>query len=155
MDHKPLKFMQTQGELHNHFHKNYYACLQQFHFDKNYKKGRTNHVTDYLPVVSLTIMHGSYGHESFGWPQLYDNYPKFSIFCHMLGVSKTITKFQLLDGILCHPSHHCVPSSECWELILEAHYSWVVGHFDMENTIAVLQKYLYWMNLHQDVNKYP
>jgi len=36
----------------------------------------------------------------------------------------------------------------------EAHYSWAVGHFGVEKTVAVLQKYFYWSNLRKDVRKY-
>ena len=39
-------------------------------------------------------------------------------------------------------------------MIWETHYSWVTGHFEVENTMAVLQKYFYWPNLRQDVGKY-
>ena len=39
-------------------------------------------------------------------------------------------------------------------MIWEAHYSRVVGHFGVEKTMAVLQKYLYCPNLRQDVGKY-
>jgi hypothetical protein len=39
-------------------------------------------------------------------------------------------------------------------MILEAHYSRVTGHFRVEKIMAVLQKYLYWPNLRQDVGKY-
>jgi hypothetical protein len=39
-------------------------------------------------------------------------------------------------------------------MVWEAHYSRVAGHFGVEKTMAVLQKYFYWLNLHQDVGKY-
>jgi hypothetical protein len=39
-------------------------------------------------------------------------------------------------------------------MIWEAHYSQVVGNFGVEKIVAVLQKYLYWPNLRQDVKKY-
>ena len=39
-------------------------------------------------------------------------------------------------------------------MIWEAHYSRVAGHFGVEKIVAVLQKYLYWLNLQQDVRKY-
>jgi hypothetical protein len=39
-------------------------------------------------------------------------------------------------------------------MIWEAHYSRVAGHFGVEKTVAVLQKYFYWPNLRQDVGKY-
>jgi len=39
-------------------------------------------------------------------------------------------------------------------MILEAHYSRFAGHFRVEKIVAVLQKYLYWPNLRQDVGKY-
>jgi hypothetical protein len=39
-------------------------------------------------------------------------------------------------------------------MIWEVHYSWVIGHFGVEKIVAVLQKYFYWPNLRQDVEKY-
>ena len=50
--------------------------------------------------------------------------------------------------------HLCVPSSERAKMIWEAHYSWVTGNFGVKKTVAVLQKYFYWLNLRQDVGKY-
>jgi hypothetical protein len=39
-------------------------------------------------------------------------------------------------------------------MIWESHYNWVVGHFDMEKTVVILEKHFYWPKLRQDVNKY-
>jgi len=39
-------------------------------------------------------------------------------------------------------------------MIWEAHYSRVAGHFRVEKTMVVLQKYFYWLKLPQDVGKY-
>jgi hypothetical protein len=39
-------------------------------------------------------------------------------------------------------------------MIWESHYSQVPGHFDVEKTVAMLQKHFYWMKLRQEVNKY-
>ena len=50
--------------------------------------------------------------------------------------------------------HLYVPSSEHANMIWEAHYSRVAGHFRVEKIVAVLQKYFYWPNLRQDVGKY-
>jgi hypothetical protein len=38
-------------------------------------------------------------------------------------------------------------------MIWEAHYSRVVGHFGMEKTMEILNKYFYWSKLQQDVSK--
>jgi hypothetical protein len=105
-------------------------------------------------VVTLTMVIDSCRHETFGWSQLYDNDPDFATTYQMLGTSMTISDFHLQDGLLCHLGHLCVPSSEHVKLIWEAHYSRVVGHFGMEKTVAVLQKYFYWSKLRQDVSKY-
>jgi hypothetical protein len=47
-DHKPLKFMQTQGKLHNDHHQKWSTYLQQFHLNIKYKIGCTNQVTKCL-----------------------------------------------------------------------------------------------------------
>ena len=39
-------------------------------------------------------------------------------------------------------------------MIWEAHYSRFTGHFGVEKTVAILQKYFYWLNLQKDVEKH-
>jgi hypothetical protein len=72
----------------------------------------------------------------------------------MLGANTVVDNFHLQDGLLCHLGHIYVPSSERLKLIWEAHYSQVVGHFDIEKTVVMLQKHFYWLKLRQEVNKY-
>jgi hypothetical protein len=79
IDHKPLQFMQTQGKLQNECHQKWSTYLQQFHLNIKYKIGSTNHClsppVDFLsrpPVATLTTVLDSCGHETSGWPQLYD-----------------------------------------------------------------------------------
>jgi hypothetical protein len=56
---------------------------------------------------------------------------------------KQVPYFHLKDALLCHLGHLCVPSSERYKMIWEAHYSCVVGHFGVEKIVEVLQKYLW------------
>jgi hypothetical protein len=117
----------------------------------------TNHVIDFLsrpPVATLTTVLNSCGHETSGWPQLYERDPDFTATYQMLGTNTTVTDFHLQDGLLCHLGHLCIPSSERAKLIWESHYSRVAGHFGIEKTVAVLQQHFYWPKLRQDVNKY-
>jgi hypothetical protein len=72
----------------------------------------------------------------------------------MLGANLVVADFHLHKGMLCHLVHLCVPSSDCAKLIWEAHYSQVVGHFGIENIVAVLQNHFYWLKHRQDVYKY-
>jgi hypothetical protein len=83
--------------------------------------------------LTLTTVLDSCGHETSGWPQLYETDPDFH---HLpnVGAKKVVTNFHLQDGLLCHLGHLCVPSSERVKLIWESHYSWVAGHFGMEKT---------------------
>ena len=77
-DHKPLQLIQTQGKLQNDHHEKWLTYLQQFHLNIKYKKGSTNQVVDCLsrrPVVALTMVLNSCGHETSTWPQLYGNDP--------------------------------------------------------------------------------
>jgi hypothetical protein len=60
---------------------------------------------------------------------------------------KKVPNFHLQDALLCKLGYLCVPSSERARMIWEAHYSRVAGHFGVEKTMAVLQKYFYWPNL--------
>jgi hypothetical protein len=121
------------------------------------KIGSTNRVVDCLsrpPVATLTTVLDSCGHETSGWPHLYETDPDFSTTYQMLGENSVVTNFHLQDGLLCRLGHLCVPSSEHAKLIWEAHYSRVAGHFGVEKTVAVLQKHFYWPKLRQDVSKY-
>ena len=72
----------------------------------------------------------------------------------MLLEGNQVLKFHFQDSLLCHTGHLCVPSSECAKMIWEAHYSRVTGHFRVEKIVVVLQKYFYWSNLRQDIEKY-
>jgi hypothetical protein len=156
-DHKPLQFMQTQGKLQNDHHQKWSTYLQQFHLNIKYKTGSTNRVVDFLsrpPVATLTTVLDSCGHETSGWPHLYETDPDFSTTYQMLGANSVVANFHLQDGLLCHLGHLCIPSSEHAKMIWEAHYSRVAGHFGIEKTVAVLQKHFYWPKLRQDVGKY-
>jgi hypothetical protein len=65
-----------------------------------------------LPVVALTTVLDSYGHETSGWPQLYETDPDFATTYQMLGENVVVDNFHLQDGLLCRLGHICVPSSE-------------------------------------------
>jgi hypothetical protein len=131
--------------------------LQQFHLNIKYKIGSTNHVVDCLnrpPVTTLTTVLDSYGHETSGWPQLYETDLDFATTYQMLGANIVVDNFHLQDGLLCHLGHIYVPSSERVKLIWEAHYSRVVGHFVIEKTVVMLHNHFYWPKLRQEVSKY-
>jgi hypothetical protein len=156
-DHRPLQFIQTQGKLQNDRHQKWSTYLQQFHLNIKYKKGSTNNVADCLsrpPIMALTTVLNSCGHETSDWPLLYTSDPEFGHTYNTLLEGKQVPNFHLQDALLCHLGHLCVPSSERAKMIWEAHYSRVAGHFGVEKTVAVLQKYFYWPNLRQDVGKY-
>ena len=72
----------------------------------------------------------------------------------MLGANAVVDNFHLQDGFSCRLGHIFIPSSEREKMIYEAHYSWVAGHFGIENTVTVLQKHFYWPKLRHDVGKY-
>jgi hypothetical protein len=88
--------------------------------------------------MALTTVLDSCGHETYGWPQLYERDPDFATTYQMLGANIVIDNFYLHDGLLCHLGHICVPSSEQAKMNWEAHYSRVVGHFSIENTVVML-----------------
>jgi hypothetical protein len=104
--------------------------------------------------VALTTVLESCGHETYGWPQLYETYPDFATTYQMLGANTIVDNFHLQDGLLCRLGHICVPSSELAKMIWEAHYSQVVGHFGIEKIVAMLQKHFYWSKLRKEVSKY-
>jgi hypothetical protein len=67
-----------------------------------------------------------------------------------LVVGKQVSYFYLLGGVLCHFVHICIPSRKHVKMILEAHYSQVVGNFSMEKIISTLKIYFYWPKLQFD-----
>jgi hypothetical protein len=69
------------------------------------------------PVVALTTVLDSCGHETSGWPQLYETDPDFTTTYQMLGANAVVDNFHLQDGLLCRLGHICVPSSERAKLI--------------------------------------
>jgi hypothetical protein len=115
IDHKPLQFMQTQGKLQNDRHQKWSTYLQQFHLNIKYKIGSTNRIDDCLSrlsVVTVTTVLHSCGHETYGWPQLYETDPYFTTTYQMLGANTVVDNFHLQDGLLCHMIHICIPSSK-------------------------------------------
>jgi hypothetical protein len=61
----------------------------------------------------------------------------------MLGTNSVVANFHIQDGLLFHLGYLYIPSSECMNMILEDHYSWVAGHFSIEKIVEVLQNYFY------------
>ena len=146
-----------QGKLRNDHHQKWSTYLQQFHLNINYKKGITNNVADYLSwpqIVALTTIINSCGHETFDLSLLYKSDLEFVHTYKTLLEGTQVPKFHLQDALLCHLGHLCVPSSERAKMIWEAHYSQVVGHFEVKKIVAILQKYFYWLNLRKDVEKH-
>jgi hypothetical protein len=133
--------MQTQGKLQNECHQKWSTYLQQFHLNISYKKGSTNHVVYYLsrpPVVALTIVLNSHGHETSGWPQLYNIDSNFSSTYQTLSKGKPILEFHIPDGMLFHFSHLSVPSIKHAKMIWESHYSREARHFGADKIVAVM-----------------
>ena len=85
--------------------------------------------------------------------KLYKNDPDFTSTYQILVDGKQIPNLHLKDTLLCYLGHLCVPKEHA-KLIWEAHHNKVVGHFGVEKTLAVQQKYFYWPKLWQDVGKY-
>jgi hypothetical protein len=98
-------------------------------------------------------MFHSSGHEASEWPQLYKSDHDFATTYQMLGTCEIVTEFHIQYGILCPTGNLHVPSREHEKLIWESHYSQMVGHFLMENTVVVLHNRFYWLKIQQDVNK--
>jgi len=104
-------------------------------------------------MVLITVL-DSYGNETLVWPHLYKSDLEFDSIYLTLLEGKQVPKFHLQDALLSHLGHICVSSSEHAKMIWEVHYSRFAGHFRVEKTMAVLQKYFYWSKLRQDVGKY-
>ena len=104
-DHRPLQFMQTQGNLQNDRHQMWSTYLQQFHLNIKYKKGSTNNVADCLSrplIMVITIVLNSCGHETSNWLLLDKSNPEFSHTYQTLLQGNQVPKFHLQDVLLCH-----------------------------------------------------
>ena len=133
-------------KLQSDCHQKYSTYLQQFHLNIIYKKGSTNHIAECLnqpPLFALSKMLNSRKHETSKWPKLYDIENDFVISYQTLQAGRSLSNFHLQGQLLCHLGHLYVPSSEHDNMIWEAHYSQLIGHFNIEKTVAVLQKYFY------------
>jgi hypothetical protein len=122
-----------------------------------YKTCISNFFIDCLsrpPVATLTIVLHSCGHEASEWPQLYHPDPDFATTYQLLGTCAPINYFHIQEKILCHLGHLCVTTREFSNMIWEAHYSWVAGHFGVEKIVVILQKHFCWPKLRQHVSKY-
>ena len=93
--------------------------------------------------MALTMVLKSCGHQTYGWPHLYNIDLEFSTTYQMLHANSVVTNFHLQDEMLCRLGHIYVPSREHVKLIWESHYSWVAGHFGVKKIVAVLHKYFY------------
>ena len=97
-DHKPLQFMQTQGNLQNDYHQKWSTYLQQFHLNIKYKKGNTNQVVYFLirpPITTLNTMLKSCVHDISMWPQIYDNDTEFDSIYQSLHANTPVAEFHL------------------------------------------------------------
>jgi len=97
--------------------------------------------------MALTTMLNSCGHETSDWPLLYKSDPEFDHTYQPPLEGQQVPDFHLQDALLYLLGHLYVPSSEHAKMIWEAHYSRAAGHFGVEKTVVVLQKYFYWPNL--------
>jgi hypothetical protein len=121
------------------------------------KKGSTNNVAYCLSrpqIMAITTMLNSCGNETSDRLLLYKSDLEFDHTYKTLLEGNRVPNFHLQDTLLCHLGHLCVPSSEHAKMIWEVLYSRVTGNFGIEKIVAVLQKYLYWLNLQRDVGKY-
>jgi hypothetical protein len=129
--------------------------MQQFHFNNNYNNDSANHVGVFLsrPLdVELTTFINSYGHDTYGWPRLYNNEFSFSTIYQTLSVGKQVPKFHLQYALLYYIGHLCVPSCDCRKIIWEAHYSHVERCFYVEKIVEVIYNYFYCSKLGYDIN---
>lgn len=89
--------------------------------------------------MALTIVLNSCGHETSNWPLLYKSDLEFSHTYQMILEGLQVPDFHLQDALLCHFGHIFIPSSGRAKMIWEAHYSWSIGHFGVEKTVAVFR----------------
>ena len=78
-----------------------YATLPPQH---QIKKGSTNRVTNFLyrpPVMALTTMLNSCGHDTSGWFRLYASDPDFATTYQAMSTGTPYANFHFQDGLLC------------------------------------------------------
>jgi hypothetical protein len=61
--------------------------------------------------------------------------------------------YHIKDKLLYNLGELCIPESERVHVIREAHTSLIEGHFGVDKTIAQLQRFCYWPQMHENVSK--
>ena len=93
--------------------------------------------------MALITVLDTCGNETSRWPHLYKSDPKFGNIYQTLLEGKKVPNFHLQGALFCHLGYICVLSSERAKIVWVAHYSGITGHFGVEKTMEVLQKYFY------------
>ena len=146
----PLYRLADNGSITFWGRKQSSSYLQNFHLNIKHKKGSTNNVADCLsrpPIVAITMILNSCGHDTSDWLLLYKSDLEFSHTYRMILEGNQVLNFDLQDALLCHMGHLCVPWSKRANMVWDTHYSRVAVHLGVEKIVAVLHNYFYWSNL--------
>jgi hypothetical protein len=132
--------------------------LQQFHLVIKYKKIIYNKVVDMIsrPIVSpsFILKHNSIMHEIYVEQYALDIDFKeiYKTLCHYNQVEEF--DYHVNYNHLYHLGKLCIPQGERFNIIREAHYSLIVGHFGVGKMVANLQRYCYWPKMNESVSRY-
>jgi hypothetical protein len=132
--------------------------LQQFHLVIRYKKGIFNKVVDMLsrPIISASFIlkHSPIMHESYVEQYALDTDFKevYETMCHSNHVEEL--DCHVHNNLLYHLGKLCIPQGGRINIIREAHFSLIAGHFGVGKTVANLQRYCYWPKMNESVSRY-
>ncbi|XP_016732123.1 uncharacterized protein [Gossypium hirsutum] len=152
-DHEVLKHIKGQHKQGKR-HAKWVEYLESFPYITKYKKGKENIVADALSR-SYTLL--SYlDSKLLGFALVKDLYATNDDFGELFVACENVAvdKFYRCDGFLFKEGKLCVPRSSVRELLVnEVHIRGLMGHFDVEKTLATLQEHFYWPKMKRDVER--
>lgn len=153
-DHEALKFINGQQKL-NRRHALWVEFLQAYSFVIKHKAGSQNQVADALSrrhMLLSTLQVSVVGFEIL--KELYKGDPYFGAIWEECSKGP-YKKFFQQDDYLFKGNCLCIPRCSLREAILiEAHDSYLGGHFGQNKTLAIIKERFYWPKMEKEVMRY-
>ena len=159
-DNHALSFLNGQEKL-NHRHLKWVESLQAYTFTIKHKKGQANKVADALSMRVLTVQEVQL--QSMGVDALKGMYVEDGDFSKAYEVCTKLegsfhsdfSEFIVPDGLLFKGSQLCIPKC-CMQdnVIKEKHCGGLSGHFGLNKTLELIQRFYYWPKMQTDIRKF-
>lgn len=159
-DNQALSFLNSQDKI-SHKHMKWAEYMQAYTFTIRHKKSQLNRVVDALSQRLLTVQENKL--RSIGVDSFKDLYPDDEDLSNAYEVCKEyqnhfhseFSDYTLENGLLFKGRQLCVPRGSLRKnLIQEKHNGSLSGHFEVNKTQELVQRYYYWPRMNQYVRKY-